>query len=69
MIEQRRAEEVAVLVFGDLETAAVEHELRPFGNTFVDVARDLVAMRARDQRPHVRLLTIHFAVAGTDLEL
>ena len=53
MIEQRRAEEETALAARDAQAAAVDDELGAGAHAVLDVAEDLVAVRRRDQRPHV----------------
>ena len=53
MIEQGRPEEEAAFAARDAQAAAVDDELRARAHAVLDVARDLVAVRGRDQRTHV----------------
>ncbi len=64
VVEQRAAQEVAVLVALHLEAASVDHELGALALALVDVAAHLGEVLRRDQRTHLR-----FGIgAGTDLQ-
>jgi len=54
MIEQRPADEVAVLVALHFEATAVDEQSCTLRDTGVDVAADLVQMLLRDERAHIR---------------
>ena len=64
LVEQRAADEVAVLVALHLEAAAIDDELGAFGHAGIDVAAHLVEMLLGHERPHLGL----GIGAGSDLE-
>ena len=63
-VEDAAADEEAVLVAFDGGAAAVHDQARPFLDADVDVAPDLVAVLAGDQRPHLDAA----GVEGADLQ-
>ena len=64
VVEQRAAEEVAVLIALQLEAAAIDHQLGAFGDAGIDIALHLVVMLLGHQRAH-----LGFRIgAGADLQ-
>ena len=47
VVEHGRADEIAVRPIGDAGLAAVDEQLRAFGDAFLDVADDALPVRAR----------------------
>ena len=56
VVEQRAADEEAVLVALQREAAAIDDQLGACFDARVDVADDLVALRLGDDRAHLRVL-------------
>ena len=54
LVEEAAAEKEPVRLLGHLEAAPVHHEARALLHSQIDVAPDLVAVLARDERPHLR---------------
>src|SRR3546814_10989355 len=57
LVEQRAADEEALLIALDVEPASVDHQLSAFGHACVDIALHLVAMFPRPDRAPLGLST------------